>query len=120
MLGSIRTSPIPVRRGGPSEADGFAPWPFALPHILDFAFPDTTTNMEADRPVSWIDALISTNEGIVACERRLHRQCIVVARLAGNGQVTAEDEMLLASYMTSLGLVRAHRANPLADASGVG
>lgn len=120
MLGSMRTPPVPVRRGGPSETDGFAPRPFVLPPILDFALPDTTTKMEADRPVSWIEALISTNEGIVACERRLHRQCILVAHLAGNGQVTAEDEMLLASYMTSLALVRAHRDDLLADASAIG
>ncbi len=64
----------------------------------------------------WIEALIAINEDINACERRFHRQCILVADHAANGQVTAEDEFLLASYMTSLTLLRAHRDSLLADA----
>jgi hypothetical protein len=39
----------------------------------------------------------------------------LVGDCAANGQVTAEDEMLLASYMTSLTLIRAHRDSLLAD-----
>lgn len=116
MLESTRTSPIPVRRGGPSEVDGCAPWRLDLRPILNLALPDTLTKMEADRPLSWIEAIIATNEDIVACERRFHCQCILVAHLAKRGQVAAEDEMLLASYETSLALVRAHRDNLLADA----
>ena len=49
----------------------------------------------------WIEALIAANEDIIACERRFHRQCILVAELATVGQVTVKEEMLLASYMTS-------------------
>lgn len=67
-------------------------------------------------PMSRIEALVAVNEDIIACERRLHRQCILVVELATNGQVTAEDEMLLASYMTSLILLRANRDSLLADA----
>ena len=66
--------------------------------------------------LSWIEALVAINEDIVASERRFHRQCILVAHLAAVGQVTAKDEMLLASYMTSLGLLRAQRNDLLADA----
>ena len=65
----------------------------------------------------WIEALGAINEDIVTCERRFHRQCILVADCAANGQVTTEDELLLASYMTSLTLLRAHRNSLLADAS---
>ena len=63
----------------------------------------------------WIEALVAMNEDIIACERRFDRQCILVAELAKNGQVTAEDEVLLASYMASLTLIRAHRDSFLAD-----
>jgi hypothetical protein len=49
---------------------------------------------------SWIEAVVAANEQIIACERR----------------VTAEDEMLLASYLTSLTLIRAHRNCLLAEA----
>ncbi|MGU3661818.1 hypothetical protein [Methylobacterium fujisawaense] len=66
--------------------------------------------------VPWIEALVAINEEIVACERRFHRQCILVADCAMNGEVTVDDEMLLASYMTSLTLLRTHRNNLLAEA----
>ena len=66
--------------------------------------------------VSWAEAVIALNEDIVACERRFHRQCILVAHLAVHGQVTDEDEMLLASYMTSLILLRANRDGLLSKA----
>jgi hypothetical protein len=66
--------------------------------------------------LSWIEALVAINEGIIASERRFHRQCILVVELAMNGQVTAEDEMLLASYMNSLTLLRANRNALLAYA----
>ena len=66
-------------------------------------------------PLPWIEALVAINEDIIACERRFHRQCILVIDLAEHGQVTAEDEMLLASYMTSLTLIRANRNSLLAD-----
>ncbi|MCJ2021756.1 hypothetical protein MKK84_30830 [Methylobacterium sp. E-065] len=66
--------------------------------------------------LSWIEALIAINENVIACERRFHRQCILVAERAAQGLVTAEDEMLLASYMASLTLIRAHRDSLLADA----
>lgn len=66
-------------------------------------------------PLPWIEALVAINEDIIACERRFHRQCILVIDLAEHGQVTAEDEMLLASYMASLTLLRACRDNLLAD-----
>lgn len=67
----------------------------------------------------WIEALVVVNEEIIACERRFHRQCILVAHLAEHGQVSAEDEMLLASYMTSLTLIRVHRDSLLASAGTV-
>lgn len=66
-------------------------------------------------PLPWIRALVAINEDIIACERRFHRQCVLVAHLAENGHVPAEDEMLLASYVTSLSLLRAHRDGLLAD-----
>jgi len=66
--------------------------------------------------LSWIEALIAINENVIACERRFHRQCTLVAERAAQGLVTAEDEMLLASYMASLTLIRAHRDNLPADA----
>lgn len=65
--------------------------------------------------MSWFETLMAVNEDIVACERRFHRQCILVADCAANGQVTAEDETLLASYMTSLTLIRVYRDSLLAD-----
>lgn len=65
--------------------------------------------------LSWIEALVAINEDIVACERHFHRQCILVADLAEHGQISADDEMLLASYMTSLTLLRAHRNSLLTD-----
>ncbi|CAA2161211.1 hypothetical protein MBRA_06371 [Methylobacterium brachiatum] len=63
----------------------------------------------------WIEALVAVNEDIIACERRFHRQCILVADSTASGHVTAEDELLLASYMTSLTLLRAHRNSLLAE-----
>ena len=66
-------------------------------------------------PLSWVEALVAINEDIIACERRFQRQCVLVADLAEHGHVSAEDEMLLASYMTSLTLIRAHRDSLLAD-----
>lgn len=66
-------------------------------------------------PLSWINALVAVNEDVVACERRFHRQCIAVAKSAEHGQVTMKDEMLLASYRTSLTLVRKHRDDLLAS-----
>lgn len=66
-------------------------------------------------PLPWIQALIAANKSIIACERRFHDQCILVAELATAGRVTAKEEMLLASYLTSLALIRTHRDNLLAD-----
>lgn len=66
-------------------------------------------------PLPWIEALVAVNDDIIACERRFHRRCILVADLAETGDVPAEDEMLLVSYMTSLSLLRAHRDSLLAD-----
>ena len=63
----------------------------------------------------WIEALVAINEDIIACERRFHLQCILIVTCAESGQVAAEDEMLLASYMTSLALIRAHRDSLLAE-----
>ncbi|MGX9984645.1 hypothetical protein [Methylobacterium fujisawaense] len=63
----------------------------------------------------WIEALVAGNEEVVACERRFHRHCILIAELAANGQVTAEDEVLLASSIARLTLLRAHRDSLLAD-----
>ncbi|GJE14552.1 hypothetical protein [Methylobacterium longum] len=68
-------------------------------------------------PMPWIEAIVAINEDIIACERRFHDQCALVVARAVGGQVTAEDEMLLASYMTSLTLVRAHRNSLLSDIS---
>lgn len=65
----------------------------------------------------WIEALVAANEDIVACERRVHRQCALVVEMTVDGQDTAEDEILLASYMASLTLIRAHRDSLLADAA---
>ena len=64
----------------------------------------------------WIEALVVVNEDIIACERRLHRQCAHVVAMAEEGQVTPEDELLLASYRTSLILIRAIRDTLLAEA----
>ena len=58
--------------------------------------------------LSWIEALIAINENVIACERRFHRQCTLVAERAAQG--------LVASYMASLTLIRAHRDNLPADA----
>lgn len=66
-------------------------------------------------PLPWIKAFVAVNEDIVACERRFHQQCILVAHLAEKGHVPAKDEMLLASYLTSLTLLRAHRDGLLAE-----
>jgi hypothetical protein len=55
------------------------------------------------------------NEDIIACERRLHCQSILVADLAEHGHVTAKNEMLLASYRMSLALVRTQRNILLAN-----
>lgn len=97
---------------------GDDPRPFGLSPVLNLALSEVSTKMEADRTLSlsWIEALVAANEDVIACERRFHRQCILVGSLAEHGQVAAEDEMLLASYITSLGLVRAHRDDLLADA----
>lgn len=65
----------------------------------------------------WIEALVAVNEEIIASEKRFHAQCLRVVQMATEGQDTAEDEMLLASYLTSLALIRAHRNSLLADAS---
>lgn len=65
--------------------------------------------------LSWIEALVAVNEEIIACEGRFHRQCILVADCAANGQATAEDEMLLASYMTCLAMIRTYRNSLLAQ-----
>lgn len=67
--------------------------------------------------LSWIETLIAVNEEIVACERRFHRQCILVVELSMGGQVTVEDEMQLASLMTNLFMLRTHRNSILADAT---
>ena len=64
----------------------------------------------------WIEALVVVNEDIVACEQRFHRQCARVVAVAEEGQVTPADEMLLASYRTSLILIRALRDTLLAEA----
>ena len=66
-------------------------------------------------PMPWIETLLAVNEDITACERRFDCQCILVADSAVNGRVTAEDEMLLASYMTSLTLLRTHRNSLLME-----
>lgn len=65
----------------------------------------------------WIEALIAVNEEILACGRRFHDQCAKVVTRAADGQATPQDEMLLASYMTSLTLIRAHRNSLLAEVS---
>ena len=57
----------------------------------------------------WIEALVAVNEDILACEWRFHPQCARVVAVAEEGQVAPEDEMLLASYGTSLVLIRAIR-----------
>ena len=64
---------------------------------------------------AWAEILIAVNEDIVACERRFHQQCILVADAAEHMQVTAEDELKLASYRTSLVLLRAFRDEILSD-----
>lgn len=64
----------------------------------------------------WIEALVAVNEDIVICERRFHRQCAHVVAAAAVGQVTPEDELLLASYGTSLILLRAFRDSLLEEA----
>jgi hypothetical protein len=64
----------------------------------------------------WIEALVAVNEDIIACERRLQRQCARVVAVTEEGQVTSADEMLLASYRTSLILIRVIRDTLLAEA----
>ena len=66
--------------------------------------------------MSWIEALIAVNEDIVASERRFHHQCNLVVHLAEHGHVPAREQMLLASYITSLTLLRTHRNELLAEA----
>ena len=67
--------------------------------------------------IPWVEALVAVDEEVVACERRFHRQCARVGAMAAKEQATAEDEMLLASYLTSFTLIRAHRDSLLADAA---
>ena len=59
--------------------------------------------------MSWIEDLVDVNEGIIVCERRFHDQCARVVAMSVEGRVPGSDEMLLASYMTSLDLMRAYR-----------
>ena len=66
-------------------------------------------------PLPWIEALVAINEDIIACEKRFHRQCAHVAERAAAGQDTAKDEMLQASHLTSLTLIRVTRDSLLAD-----
>lgn len=63
----------------------------------------------------WIEALVAVNEDIIVCERRFCCQCALVAERVAEGQDTAKDEMLLASYLASLTLIRACRDDLLAD-----
>lgn len=66
-------------------------------------------------PTPWIEALVAANEDIVACERRFHCQCALVVERAAEGQDTGKDEMLLASYLMSLILIRGHRDSLLVE-----
>ena len=66
---------------------------------------------------SWIEALVAVNTQIIACERRFYRRCARVVGLTLEGRVAAEEEMLLASYMTSLILILAHRNSLLSNAA---
>jgi hypothetical protein len=70
-------------------------------------------------PTPWFETLVAVNEDIIACERRFHRQCALVVERAAEGKDTAKDEILLASYMASLTLVRACRDDLLADVPSV-
>lgn len=59
--------------------------------------------------LSWIEALVAAHEEIIVCERRFYCQCALVVERVAEGHDTTRDEMLLASYMTSLDLLRAQR-----------
>ncbi|WCS28862.1 hypothetical protein LOK46_32645 (plasmid) [Methylobacterium sp. NMS14P] len=65
----------------------------------------------------WIEALVAANRDIIACERRFHDQCALIVARAAEGRDTAQDELLLASYMTSLTLMRVRRDSLLVEAS---
>lgn len=70
-------------------------------------------------PTPWFEALVAANEDIITCERRFHRQCALIVQRAAEGKDTAKDEILLASYMASLTLVRACRDDLLVDVPAV-
>jgi hypothetical protein len=67
-------------------------------------------------PMSWIEVLVAVNDDIIACEKRFHRQCFLVADCAANGPVTAEDGMLLDTYLMSVTLLHVHRDSLSTDA----
>ena len=60
------------------------------------------------------------NEDVIACEGRVSRQCGHIVAKAVEGQDTTEDEWLLASYGTSLALIRECRDQLLNDARAPG
>lgn len=70
-------------------------------------------------PTPWFEALVAANEDIITCERGFHRQRALIVQRAAEGKDTAKDEILLASYMASLTLVRACRDDLLVDVPAV-
>ena len=68
-------------------------------------------------PLPWIEALVAMNRDIIACERRFHDQCASIVERTAEGRDTAQNELLLASYMASLTLIRARRDSLLAEVS---
>jgi hypothetical protein len=69
--------------------------------------------------VSWIETLVAVDAEIVACERRFGDQCARVVTMTVEGQNTAEDEVLIASYRASLTLIRMYRDQLLQDAEKI-
>ena len=68
---------------------------------------------------SWIEALVTINEDIIGCERRLNSQWARVVPMGTEGQDTSADEMLLLSYHASLTLIRVYTDHLLQDARAV-
>lgn len=61
----------------------------------------------------WIEAVLRMNAQVVAAEARVHAQVAHVAEMAACAQDTTQEEALLVSYITSLGLLRAIQARLL-------
>lgn len=63
---------------------------------------------------SWIDTMIRLNDDIVAADGRVNDQVLRLVEMVHHGEDTTRDEGLLASYVSSLAMLRAIRNRLLA------